>query len=132
LTDAASSIGSLLRQHVKTFDFGNISMTSTGSAEGVKRAVAADADALGILPNFAVEEELEQGALLRVFLAPPLPSLHLKALLPRGQRRSATVQDILEVLRVAGGRGTSSSLGKNRETLSGVSMSSSGSRLRQA
>lgn len=52
---------------------------SAGSVEGVKRGVRADRRALGILPAYAVRDELEAGCLVALRVTPPAPRLQLVA-----------------------------------------------------
>jgi DNA-binding transcriptional LysR family regulator len=49
---------------------------SAGSIEGVKRGVL-NGDAIGVLPNYAVAEELAAGSLVALETDDPLPSVSL-------------------------------------------------------
>jgi DNA-binding transcriptional LysR family regulator len=80
LSDASGSFGDVLASYCRAAGLDAPSVTHIGSVEGVKRAVADDAEVLGLLPLFAVARELEQGALARVQVMPPLPPIVLKAL----------------------------------------------------
>lgn len=51
-------------------------LESAGSIDGVKRGVKAS-DAIGVLPNYAVAEELAAGSLAEVKVGEPLPSIAL-------------------------------------------------------
>lgn len=98
LSDAAGSFAGLLQHQFKVAGDGPAAVLAAGSVEGVKRAVASDDESFGLLPLFAVEEELYRGTLARVFPRPALPSLVLKALFARGRQRPL-VADFVQALR---------------------------------
>jgi DNA-binding transcriptional LysR family regulator len=66
-----------------------------GSVEGVKRGVLADTRALGILPSYAIAEELRTGRVVRLSFRPPPPELRLEALLSRSRSRHPSTDDLL-------------------------------------
>src|SRR5262249_18513034 len=72
---------------------------SSGSVEGVKRAVIADASALGLLPAFAVAEELRLGSIVRLPIRPALPGMQLAAALSRRRPPHPAVEALVEILR---------------------------------
>jgi DNA-binding transcriptional LysR family regulator len=55
-------------------------LQSTGTVEGVKRGVFADRDALGLLPGYAVAEEIRTQRVTRLAVRPALPRMRLDAL----------------------------------------------------
>jgi DNA-binding transcriptional LysR family regulator len=55
-------------------------LQSTGTIEGVKRGVFADASVLGLLPAYAIAEEVRTRRVARVALRPVLPRMQLDAL----------------------------------------------------
>ncbi len=55
-------------------------LESAGTIEAVKRTVAPSPVALGVLPTYAVEEELRRGDLCAIVVRPALPRLHLVVL----------------------------------------------------
>ncbi len=71
---------------------------SAGSVEGVKRTVASDTAALGLLPAFAIAEELRLGSLVRLDLRPPPPRMRLRALLSPSQGEHPALNELLEVI----------------------------------
>lgn len=66
-----------------------------GSVEGVKRGVLADTRALGILPSYAIADELRTGRVVRLSFRPPPPELRLEALLSRSRARHPSTDDLL-------------------------------------
>jgi DNA-binding transcriptional LysR family regulator len=98
LSDAAGSFAGLVRQYFQAAGCDHPELIATGSVEGVKRAVASDPEALGLLPLFAVEEELRRGSLARVLPRPALPSVVLKALSAPGQA-PPLIEELVQVLR---------------------------------
>jgi DNA-binding transcriptional LysR family regulator len=55
-------------------------LQSTGTIEGVKRGVFADTDALGLLPGYAVAEEMRTRRVTRLPVRPAPPRMQLDAL----------------------------------------------------
>jgi DNA-binding transcriptional LysR family regulator len=74
-------------------------LESTGSVEAVKRTVVTNPLALGVLPAYAIEEELRASVLQAVGVVPGLPRVGLSALwsLTRPMRPAAA--ELVEVLR---------------------------------
>ena len=70
---------------------------SAGTVEGVKRAVSAASDALGLLPGYAVLEELRAGRLRRVDVRPS-PRVALGAVLSDSRPRHPAVEELLAQL----------------------------------
>ncbi len=71
---------------------------SAGSVEGVKRSVGSDAAALGLLPAFAIADELRSGNLVRLDLRPPPPRMRLRALLSPSRGRHPALDELLDAI----------------------------------
>lgn len=99
MSDAAGDYHQVLRQWFEAAGTPLPRMQALGTVEGVKRGILAGADALGLLPAHAVEQELADGVLAEVNLRPPLRRLVLRAVLAPGSARSPIVEDLLEALR---------------------------------
>lgn len=99
LSDSAGSFHGVLRRHFQSEGFSLSRIVSTGSVEGVKRAVLADHHVLGILPLYAVAEELTSGRFAEVRLATPFVGIALKALLPRSRRHTFGAAELVDALR---------------------------------
>jgi DNA-binding transcriptional LysR family regulator len=74
-------------------------LQSAGSVEGVKRCVTSDRGALGILPTYAIEEELRDGRVVTVDIRPTPPAMQLVALLPRVEKCHPSVIQLTDSLR---------------------------------
>jgi hypothetical protein len=74
---------------------------SSGSIEGVKRAIVSSADAVGVLPAFAIAHELARGEFEVLRIEPALPILQLEAVLAGGEqaRPRQLVSNLLDRLR---------------------------------
>lgn len=70
-----------------------------GSVEGVKRGVLADSRSLGLLPAYAVADELRAGRLKRVDVRPTLPRTQLDALLSVSRPRHPSAIELIAELR---------------------------------
>jgi DNA-binding transcriptional LysR family regulator len=68
---------------------------AAGSIEGVKKAVINDARAIGLLPVYAVADELRAATLARVNLHPAPPTMRLDALLSRSRARHPATEELL-------------------------------------
>lgn len=80
ISDAAGDFHALLDRFFAEDGARTQALESTGSVEAVKRAVHAAHDALGVLPAYAVEEELHAGALVEVATDPAPPRMRLSVL----------------------------------------------------
>lgn len=72
----------------------------TGSVEAVKRSVLAHPKGLGVLPQFAVADELRSGIVQPLPLRPALPPVRLEAMTYRRREpMHPAIAELLEVLR---------------------------------
>jgi molybdate transport repressor ModE-like protein len=69
---------------------------STGSVEAVKRGVVGDRNALGILPSYAIAEELRTGSVVQLDIRPAPPMIRLVALLSRFRARHPGAAELIE------------------------------------
>ena len=99
MSDAAGDYHQVLRQYFEAAGTPLPRMQALGTVEGVKRGILAGADALGLLPAHAVEQELADGVLAQVNVRPPLRRLLLRAVLAPGSAKSPIVEDLLDTLR---------------------------------
>lgn len=103
LSDAAGSFRGVLGRYFEAAGLPASPVIATGSVEGVKRGVLADVESLGLLPSFAVEEELRSGRIARVTPRPALPSVALKALWRQDHSISPMTSELLEQIRRCAG-----------------------------
>ena len=80
VSDAAGEYRALLERFFGEDDLLGPRLESTGSIEGVKAAVWADPRALGILPSYAVTDEIQTGRAVPLDLRPTLPPMQIVAL----------------------------------------------------
>src|SRR4051812_31897165 len=99
MSDAAGDYHQVLRQYFEAAETPLPRIQALGTVEGVKRGILAGADALGLLPAHAVEQELRDGVLAEVHVRPALRGLVLRAVLAPGSAKSPMVEDLLEILR---------------------------------
>jgi DNA-binding transcriptional LysR family regulator len=72
---------------------------ATGSIESVKKAVITDQRALGLLPAYAVADELRAATIVRVNLRPAPPLMRLDALLSQSRARHPSAEELLVAIR---------------------------------
>jgi DNA-binding transcriptional LysR family regulator len=71
-------------------------LESTGTVEGVKTAVLNDTLGLGLLPWYAIAEELRRGQFIRLDLLPALPQLQIVAWLSRSKALHPCIRQLLD------------------------------------
>ncbi len=100
VSDAAGDFYELLRRYFQEGGLPGPRLVSAGSIEGVKRGVAGDETALGILPLYAVAEDLRSGPWRGLTLAPMSPGMRLVALLAPalGSRHPATTELVAQLM----------------------------------
>jgi molybdate transport repressor ModE-like protein len=96
-------------------------LEASGTIDAVKRSVLADRLALGVLPEYAVAEELRNGRMRAVPVRPSLPRLRLAAHLCGVRPTGPAAAEVIKVLRAVVGpesgtrsTGSSSERGKER------------------
>lgn len=99
LSDAGGNYHQALRHYFQQAEVPAPRMQALGTIEGVKRGILADHAVLGLLPSHAVAQELRDGTLARVGVAPELPRLALRAVLPSGGTASPMVDELIGSLR---------------------------------
>jgi len=99
VSDASGDYRDLIDRFFKRDRDGGPVLEATGSVEGVKKAVAANKDALGLLPAYAVSEELRLGVIGHIDIHPAAPLMRVEALLSPVRARHPAIDDLLEGLR---------------------------------
>lgn len=99
LSDSAGSFHGVLRRYFQAEGCNATRIVSTGSIEGVKRAVLADHRALGVLPMCAVAEDLASGRFTEIRLEKPFAGIVLRALLPRHRHGFGAMELVESLLR---------------------------------
>ncbi|HEU4640862.1 MAG TPA: LysR family transcriptional regulator [Gemmatimonadaceae bacterium] len=99
LSDASGTFYEMTRRFLQDAGLPPNRLHSAGSVEGVKRAISSDPAAVGLLPAYAIAEELRRGVVAEVRLAPPLAPIALVGLLPRRGTIPAPARALLAALR---------------------------------
>jgi DNA-binding transcriptional LysR family regulator len=95
VSDAAGDFHALLERFFREERLPGPRLESTGSIEGVKAGVLADPRGLGVLPSYAIAEELKTGRMARLELRPALPRMQLVALLSRSRTLHPSTIELL-------------------------------------
>lgn len=99
VSDAAGDFHALLEHFFREDHLPGPQLESTGTIEGVKRSVAANPRALGILPGYAVRGGLRAGRFRELNLRPSLPPVSLVALLSRSRALHPGTEDLVSEVR---------------------------------
>ena len=101
VADAAGDFHELISRYFASDGLPGPRFEPVGSIDGVKRGVDADASALGILPHYAVAEDLRSGRVRALELTPTLPRVRLIAILPPAPvGRHPAIAELIEHLRI--------------------------------
>ncbi|MGI8509585.1 MAG: LysR family transcriptional regulator [Gemmatimonadaceae bacterium] len=99
VADSAGDFHELIRRYFAADGLPGPRLEAVGSIDGVKRGVDADTSALGILPHYAVAEDLRSGRVRALSLSPAPPRMQLVALLPSaGAARHPAITELIEQL----------------------------------
>lgn len=99
VADAAGDFHELIRRYFAADALPGPRLEPVGSIDGVKRGVDADTSALGILPHYAVAEDIRSGRVCALTLSPAPPRMQLVALLPSARAgRHPAITELLEQL----------------------------------
>jgi DNA-binding transcriptional LysR family regulator len=100
VSDARGQFFEMIRTFFRCDGVPGPRLEPAGSVEGVKQSVIADPLGLGVLPGYALDEELRTGRVRAVLLQPDLPPLRLEAMLYRGRSpRHPAIMALLDTLR---------------------------------
>src|SRR5258707_9819501 len=80
ITDAAGEYHTAVRRFLTHDGLPGPHLQPTGSVESVKRAVLGDSRALGMLPAYALLEEMRAGRVAPILVRPAPPRMQLEAL----------------------------------------------------
>lgn len=98
VSDSAGPFHDLVRQFFKGDGIDGPAIEATGSIEGVKKAVINDVRAIGLLPAYAVADELRAATVARVNLRPAPPTMRLDALLSQSRARHPSTEELLAAI----------------------------------
>jgi DNA-binding transcriptional LysR family regulator len=97
LADVAGSFHQVIHRYFKEAGSPEPKMEAAGSVEAVKRTVIAG-EHLGVLPAFAVADELAARTIAAVKVSPAMPEIALRALHPVKRRAAPAARELLELL----------------------------------
>ena len=96
VSDAGGEYRALLERFFFEDELPGPRLESAGSIEGVKTGVFADPRALGILPSYAVGEEIQTGRVVPLDVVPALPRMHIVALLASSSALHPSTGELLD------------------------------------
>ena len=100
VTDGAGDYYDLIHKYLTADAMPNPALHAVKSIDAVKRAVIGDERALGILPNYAVADDIRERRVAVIAVSPTPPTVRLVALLPPDQHtQPPAVVDLLSHLR---------------------------------
>lgn len=82
MSDAAGDFYAIMRRYVQQDGLAGARLESTGSVEAVKRAVLSDVGALGVLPRYALMEDLAADRVVALCLQPAPLHMRVDIILP--------------------------------------------------
>jgi molybdate transport repressor ModE-like protein len=97
-SDASGDFHALINRFLLE-DLASVRLHSTGSIEAVKREVVANACAIGILPLYAVLEDLRKGSITHLDIRPEPPAMRLLALVSRFRAPHPGAAELIESIR---------------------------------
>jgi len=99
LADSEGAFNGLMRNWLGTSG-ASPRLVSAGSIDGVKRGLATS-DAIGVLPDYAVAEELTAGTLAAVRAIDPLPAIALRLTAREAPQPSSPLEALISNIRAA-------------------------------
>jgi DNA-binding transcriptional LysR family regulator len=105
LTDATGSFHALVRRFVEEDGLPGPRLQPTGSVDSVKRGVFSDARALGVLPHYALVDEVRAGRVTAIEVRQSSPRMRVEALHSRIRPRHPASVQLLEEVRAISGTG---------------------------
>jgi DNA-binding transcriptional LysR family regulator len=99
MSDAAGDFHELVSRYLRADGVPGPHLEASGSVEGVKREVATDPRALGVLPSYAIAEELQSGRVSALEVRPKPPRMRLEGLLSKLRTRHEAAAELLDIMR---------------------------------
>lgn len=98
ISDSAGDFHVLVRRFLEHDGLPGPRLQPTGSVESVKRGVLGDPRALGMLPAYALVEEVRAGRVVALDVEPGPPPMQLEALLPKARAQHPAAKLLLEAV----------------------------------
>jgi DNA-binding transcriptional LysR family regulator len=102
ISDAAGDLHALLREYFAAVGLAERALEATGSVEGVKRAVLTEPHALGVLPAYAMADEIASGRVVALSVRPAPPRMRLVAVTSPARGSHPALDALLKRLRANG------------------------------
>jgi DNA-binding transcriptional LysR family regulator len=99
LTDGAGEYHTAVRRFLTHDGLPGPQLQPTGSVESVKRAVAGDCRAIGMLPAYALLDELREGRFVPLTLRPSPPRMRLEAITSKARAQHPATRQLLDSVR---------------------------------
>ncbi|HEY4590147.1 MAG TPA: LysR family transcriptional regulator [Thermoanaerobaculia bacterium] len=103
-SDASGDFHAMLRGFFQADGVPAPRLEASGTIDAVKRSVLAEPLALGVLPDYALADDLRAGLARVVPVRPSLPRLRLEAHLGETRPLAPAAADLVQVVRAAAGR----------------------------
>jgi DNA-binding transcriptional LysR family regulator len=100
MSDAAGDFHALIRRFFESDGVPAPHLDATGTVEGVKRGVLTDACALGILPEYALVEEIQKGQVVALSFDPAPPRMRIEVIVSLRRPRHPAVVELIDSLRL--------------------------------
>ncbi|HEY2897794.1 MAG TPA: LysR family transcriptional regulator [Gemmatimonadaceae bacterium] len=98
LSDAAGDFHLLVRRYLEHDGLPGPPIHPTGSVESVKRSVLADGRAIGLLPAYAIADEIREGRVVALRVKPGPPRMSLEALTSRTRAQHPATRQLVGAL----------------------------------
>jgi DNA-binding transcriptional LysR family regulator len=99
LSDAAGDFHALVRRFLEHDGLPGAQLQPTGSIESVKRGVFADLRALGMLPAYALVDEVQAHRVVSLAVRPAPPRMRLDALVSRTRPQHPATRQLIDAVR---------------------------------
>jgi DNA-binding transcriptional LysR family regulator len=96
ISDAAGDFHLLVRRYLQDDGLPGPHIHPTGSVESVKRSVLSDARAIGLLPAYALAEDVRDHRIVALRVQPGPPPMRLEALTPSTRSQHPAVHQLID------------------------------------
>ena len=99
ISDAAGDFHLLVRHYLEQDGLPGPHVHPTGSVESVKRSVLGDARAIGLLPAYALTDEIREHRVIALRVTPGPPRMSLEALYSRTRAQHPATRQLIDAVR---------------------------------
>ncbi|MEP7064548.1 MAG: LysR family transcriptional regulator [Gemmatimonadota bacterium] len=96
ISDAAGDFHLLVRRYLQSEGLPTPLIHPTGSVESVKRSVLRDVRAIGVLPAYALADEMRNLSVVALHVQPAPPPMRLEALTPAARSQHPAIQQLID------------------------------------